>query len=105
MNTPEPIDRLKRLIEHDRWTADQDARLRVGFREINSLILAELNDRQLSILQSEVGRDSPQFIRAEHEWQRRLQARQLRLMRFAIIASSVSGLVGAVIGAMIRGAK
>ena len=101
MNSNDPVTQVRKAIAHDDWSKENEGRLRSGFQEMNAVAIGELTDKQLAVLQSEVPRDAPQFIRAEHEWQRRLQARQLRLMRFAIVASLVSALMGAAVGALI----
>jgi len=83
-----------KLLDALEW----EQRLTDGFENMDARVLAELTDRQLAILQAKVPRDSPQFIRADQEWQRRLTERQLRSERFAVWMGVGGTLAGTVLG-------
>jgi len=64
---------------------------KVGFFNMDPRILAEIPDNHLAELQARVTSQTAQYLRAEHEWQRRLIMRQVRS---AIWASVIGGLLG-----------
>ena len=66
------------------------------FKSINRRTISRYSDKELATWQSEYPPDSPQFILAEHEWQRRLMADQIRGSRFA----AYIGIIGTIIGAI-----
>jgi uncharacterized protein YqeY len=67
------------------------------FKNINRKELSEKSDKELAIWQTEFSPDSPQYVLAEHEWQRRLLVDQIRSTRFAAFV----GLLGTALGAML----
>lgn len=68
------------------------------FRELDRRELAAMDDKQLAEWQSHYPRESAQYILAEHEWQRRLTAEQVRATRFAALVGILGVVVGALIG-------
>jgi hypothetical protein len=68
------------------------------FRELDHRELAAMTDKQLAEWQSRYPSDSAQHILAEHEWQRRLTAEQVRATRFAAFVGIIGAAVGTVIG-------
>ena len=71
-------------------------RLAEEFKSINRRTISKYSDKELASWQSEYQPDSPQFILAEHEWQRRLMADQIKGSRFA----AYIGIIGTIIGAV-----
>lgn len=64
------------------------------FSEIDTVFVSSLSDKELAGWQAQYPADSPQFIIANHEWQRRLNLEQIKANRH----SAYIGLVGVVIG-------
>lgn len=69
-----------------------------AFEEIDRESLAEMTDKALAEWQSGFDPDTPQAILAEHEWQRRLTAKQVGAMRFAAWLSIAGVVIGAFLG-------
>ena len=92
--TNDEIKSITDSIDADSHAIQEEHRLNAGFERMDPFVLAELTDKQLATFQARSERSSPQFIRAEQEWQRRLLVRQLRSGRFAVWA----GLAGIVLG-------
>jgi hypothetical protein len=68
--------------------------------DFNSLEIKEVlkkNDKELALWQSNYGINSPQYILADYEWQRRLTFQQIKATRFA----AWIGLLGVVIGVIL----
>lgn len=63
--------------------------------------LSAMTEKELALWQTGYPADSPQFVLAEHEWQRRLTAEQVKAARFAAYMGLIGTVVGAVIGALI----
>jgi hypothetical protein len=87
---PEAIRKLDQMEAKDR--------LKAGFDAMDAKILASLPDDQLATFQASYAPNTPQFIRAEHEWQRRLLERELRGLRFAAWMGIVGTLAGVFLG-------
>ncbi len=85
-----------RLINEMTGSFKKSIRAR-DFKGIDRKAVAKFTDKELAIWQSEHPSDSPQFILAEHEWQRRLTVEQVRGARFA----AYIGILGTIIGASI----
>ena len=66
------------------------------FKAVDRRALTKLPDKELAVWQSEYQSNSPQYILAEHEWQRRLMADQIKGNRFA----AYIGIIGTIIGAI-----
>ncbi|MPX98122.1 hypothetical protein EHW61_15925 [Salinivibrio sp. VYel6] len=64
------------------------------FSEIDTVFVSSLSDKKLAGWQAQYPADSPQFIIANHEWQRRLNLEQIKANRH----SAYIGLLGVVIG-------
>jgi len=64
------------------------------FESISTLFVASKTDKELALWQSKYPQDSPQHIIANHEWQRRLNAEQIKSNRF----SAYIGIGGVVLG-------
>lgn len=67
------------------------------FDKIDTRVIFSMNDKELATWQSDYATDSPQFIFANNEWQRRLMIQQIRATRFA----AWIGILGVVIGALL----
>jgi hypothetical protein len=59
--------------------------------------LSKMQDKDLAIWQSKYPAGSPQFILAEHEWQRRLTVEQIRGARFAAYIGILGALAGSIV--------
>ncbi len=64
------------------------------FESISALFVASKTDKELALWQSKYPQDSPQHIIANHEWQRRLNAEQIKSNRF----SAYVGIAGVILG-------
>jgi hypothetical protein len=64
------------------------------FESISVLFVASKTAKELALWQSKYPQDSPQHIIANHEWQRRLNAEQIKSNRF----SAYVGIVGVILG-------
>jgi hypothetical protein len=80
---------LKAGLRKQRWDD--------GFAEMDSRILAEIPDAYLADLQSRHGPHTAPYLRAQHEWQRRLT----RLVVWSSIWASVIGGALSIIGVLI----
>jgi hypothetical protein len=88
---------IRNVIEGQR-----KARLRKEFRETTPSDLAALDNSSLAEWQSQYSTDSPQFLLADHEWQRRLTAQQVKAMRFAAYVSLAGVVLGAILTIALR---
>lgn len=70
---------------------------KADFEKISPFAIAKMSDKELALWQSEHPADSPQFLLAQYEWQRRLTTRQVRATRFA----AWIGILGVIIGTLI----
>ncbi|HUX31389.1 MAG TPA: hypothetical protein VMV78_12325 [Thiobacillus sp.] len=86
---PSPFDDIHKFMG--------DGARRAKFKDVDRRAIAKMSDHELALWQSEYPEDSPQFILANHEWQRRLTIEQVNASRFA----AFMGLLGAVVGAFI----
>ena len=66
------------------------------FNSVDRREFAKLSDKELAVWQSEHPINSPQYILAEQEWQRRLMVDQIKGSRFA----AYIGVIGTIIGAI-----
>lgn len=64
------------------------------FSEIDTVFVSSLSDKDLAGWQAQYPVDSPQFIIANHEWQRRINLEQIKANRF----TAWIGIVGVVVG-------
>jgi len=83
----------KRLIRDEL----RQQRWKQGFFDMDSRTLAEIPDDYLANLQAGVRPETAPYIRAQHEWQRRLIVRQVR----AALWASVIGVVGVIAGVIL----
>ena len=97
MSDDQGYQKLATAIEDDERRRSEDRRIRAGFQAMEASVIAELNDETLVALQFEYPPTSPQFLRAEREWQRRLFDRQISSQRLAIWV----GLAGVLLGAIL----
>ena len=67
------------------------------FSDIDTVFVASLSNKDLAGWQAQYPTDSPQFIIANHEWQRRLNLEQIKANRF----TAYIGLLGVVIGVVL----
>jgi hypothetical protein len=86
---PHPLDDIAEFM--------RSGARRAKFKSIDRRAIAKMSDHELALWQSEYPEGSPQFILADHEWQRRLTIEQVNASRFA----AFMGLLGAVVGAFI----
>lgn len=84
---------IKGKLREQRWDE--------GFFNMDSRTLVEIPDDYLAKLQSGVRPETPQYIRAQHEWQRRLIVKQVRAARWASIIGVCGAIAGAVTGAIL----
>jgi hypothetical protein len=85
---------IREESKQQRWNA--------GFFNMDSRILAEIPDDQLAARQAGVRPETPQYIRTEHEWQRRLITRQIRSARWTALIAGVMGIVGVIVGVLLN---
>lgn len=67
------------------------------FSKIDTVFVSSLSDRDLAGWQALYPTDSPQFIIANHEWQRRLNLEQIKANRY----TAYIGLLGVVLGVVL----
>ena len=67
------------------------------FKNVDPAELAAMDNKALAAWQSQYDSDSPQFLLATYEWQRRLTVQQVKAMRFAAYVS----LAGVALGALL----
>jgi hypothetical protein len=72
-----------------------------GFSKMDSRILAEIPDDYLADLQARIGPQTAPYLRAQHEWQRRLTRRVVRSSIWASVIGGVLGIIGAIAGVII----
>ena len=79
-----------------KWDAERRAEAfkEAGFLTSDPNVIASLSDKELAMLQSKHTEGSRQFILAEYEWQRRLNAQQIN----GIYRASWIGLLGVLLG-------
>ena len=82
-------DRLKEKQAREKRFAE--------FSEIDTVFVSSLSDKDLAGWQAQYPADSPQFIIANHEWQRRLNLEQIRANRH----SAYIGLLGVILGVIL----
>ena len=67
------------------------------YANLNESSLFHISDKELAMFQAEYPPESPQYVLALNEWNRRLVVRQIKEARF----STIIGLVGIVIGVVL----
>jgi ABC-type dipeptide/oligopeptide/nickel transport system permease subunit len=87
-----------RSIIHGALNRAARAERQEAFQKLDRRELAAMDDKQLAEWQSHYPRESAQYILAEHEWQRRLTAEQIRATRFSAVIGIIGVAVGAVLG-------
>lgn len=79
------------------------------FASVDAVKIAGLSDLELAAWQCKYPPESPQWLLASFEWQRRLTVKQIRAVRFTAwltgIFSLVSGLTGVILGWWLKGAQ
>lgn len=88
--------RVHQLEDRLREKQAQEKRF-AEFSDIDTVFIASLSDKDLAGWQAQYPPDSPQFIIANHEWQRRLNLEQINANRFG----AYIGLFGVVIGVLL----
>ena len=68
------------------------------FEKVDSRALSKMDDKELAEWQSGYPLGTPQHIYAEHEWQRRLMAGQIKNIRYTAYISAATALVGVIVG-------
>jgi hypothetical protein len=71
------------------------------FTDVDRRELARMADKELAAWQAGFPSDSPQFILAQYEWQRRLIADQIRATVFSARWQAWFGVFAAIIGALL----
>ena len=71
------------------------------FANFNCSDLPKMTKKELAEWQSKHPMDSPQYIIALQEWNRRLTAEQVKATRFAAYIGIISAVLGAIVGASI----
>jgi len=84
---------VKEGLKQQRWKA--------GFSNMDSRILAEIPDSYLADLQAGVGSQTAMYLRAQHEWQRRLTIRVVRSSIWASVIGGLLGIIGAIAGVIV----
>jgi hypothetical protein len=67
------------------------------YSKVDRVWLSKLSDKELASWQSDHPQESPQFLLAQFEWNRRLTEKQVQSVRFAAWV----GLIGVVLGAIL----
>jgi len=87
----------KRLVREglkkQRWDA--------GFSNMDSRILGEIPDDYLADLQARYGPQTGPYLRADHQWQRRLTKRVVRSSIWASVIGGSLGIIGAIAGVIV----
>ena len=84
------------LSERDYRNTDDE-----GFSKMDSRILAEIPDDYLADLQTRYGPETGPYLRAQHEWQRRLTMRVVRSSIWASVIGGVLGIIGVILGVIL----
>lgn len=87
-----------RVVEKIMKSAEREKHLH-AFVGVDRKALMRMDDKQLAEWQSDYPNESPQFLLADHEWQRRLTAQQIGAVKFAAWLSIVGVVIGAILGA------
>ncbi|MGA2246353.1 MAG: hypothetical protein ABSH48_15255 [Verrucomicrobiota bacterium] len=90
---------LRRREREDEKLLQEEAKARYDqqFEKVNRRELAGWPDEKLAAWQAKFPSESPQFILAQFEWNRRLTADQVKAARWA----SWIGLAGVIVGALL----
>lgn len=96
MNTESIRNRINNIESQIIETESRKKRFE-EFESISVLFVASKTDKELALWQSKYPQDSPQHIIANHEWQRRLNAEQIKSNRF----SAYVGIAGVILGFML----
>lgn len=71
---------------------------REAFEKTSRKQFSKLTDEDLALTQSYFNPGDPQYILAEHEWNTRILARQLRSIRFGVWATLAGAFGGVLLG-------
>ena len=85
--------RLSEGLKQQRWNE--------GFFKMDSRVLAEIPDDHLADLQAGIRPETAAYIRAQHEWQRRLTMRVVRSSIWASVIGGALGIIGAITGVIV----
>ena len=77
------------------------SRHQADFKNFDRRELEKMDDKALSLWQSDFEQYEPQWRLAEHEWQRRLTAEQIMATMRAARGQAYIGLAGVIIGALL----
>jgi hypothetical protein len=78
---------------------DQQHRQRqLEFAQVDRRTLLKLSDAELALWQSDYPQGSPHYILAEFEWQRRINAEQVKATKFSAWIGVAGTLLGAALG-------
>lgn len=68
------------------------------FESLDRRAFSKLSDKDLAKLQAQYPVASPQYVLADHEWQRRLVVEQAKTSRLVALVGIVGTLLGAIVG-------
>lgn len=68
------------------------------FEHLDRRELSKKSDKDLALFQSQYPAGSPQFVLADHEWQRRLVVEQSKTARLVALVGVCGTLLGAIAG-------
>ena len=88
-------------IWRQRDAANKCARLKAEYGELHEFALSLKTPKELAEWQSKHPVESPQYILAGHEWNRRLIMEQVKWMRWAVYAAVISAILGGIVTYML----
>ena len=86
---------LLQQLEREELDASVIVKHREAFKSLDRRELSAMDDKALAAWQSDFKQDEPEWRVAEHEWQRRIVATQIRAGRWAIAFALFGVIVGA----------
>jgi hypothetical protein len=88
---------LLQQLEKDELRDSLVQRHRETFKSLDRRKLSALDDKSLAEWQSDFKQDEPEWRIAEHEWQRRLTAEEIKALRWAAIIGICAIILGALL--------
>jgi len=79
----------------------EDALYLDKFKDVDRRTLSKMDDKELAVWQSGYPVGTPQHIIAEHEWQRRLIASQIKGAYKSAAMGIIGTIAGSIVGAII----
>jgi ABC-type dipeptide/oligopeptide/nickel transport system permease subunit len=90
-------DRIQEMMR-EAASALQKQSVDKAFVKLDRREVVKMSDKDLAKWQAEYPADSPQFILAQYEWNRRLSVRQIRAAHITAWIGVIGTLVGVVLG-------